>query len=405
MENKTVLYSLSSKYWVRICLVCVVLFINLFMFWGFIYGITEILKIYFSHTLIQTKVGNGMIQGVIYAGYFLTTIPTESLIRRYGYSKVFLGGVLLFLIGVLAFILALELHSTFLLDGILFIMACGLGMLGTTSNVYSVMSDVGFSAIPQLHCSLTLNILGWIIGPLISCVVLFNSMDNKLFNAGELYGMIVGFVFIIFLASLLIQLPKVKMDEKESAVGFTIQRMPLCCIKTTIALLVYFVAQSTIFSFFIQYAGESVPDISYMEALIMMLFGCTVLFVVGRLYGAFAIRWMKPVRFLMIISAGCVVCMLLTLANLKMISLCALFLSFFFMSVMFPLILAVGMEQFKICMKWISLLFMLGIMGSVLSTLLIRLIGHTHMQIGFCIPLVAFLYILYFSLSSLKSSR
>lgn len=196
MENKTVLYSLSSKYWVRICLVCVVLFINLFMFWGFIYGITEILKIYFSHTLIQTKVGNGMIQGVIYAGYFLTTIPTESLIRRYGYSKVFLGGVLLFLIGVLAFIPALELHSTFLLDGILFIMACGLGMLGTTSNVYSVMSDVGFSAIPQLHCSLTLNILGWIIGPLISCVVLFNSMDNKLFNAGELYGMIVGFVFM-----------------------------------------------------------------------------------------------------------------------------------------------------------------------------------------------------------------
>lgn len=375
------------------------------MFWGFVYGMTEILKIYFSDTLIQTKVGNGMIQGIIYAGYFLTTIPTECLLRRYGYSKVFLGGVLLFLIGALAFILVLELHSTFLLDGILFTMACGLGMLGTTLNVYSVMSDADFSAVPQLHRSLTLNVLGWIIGPLISCVVLFNSVDNKLFNAGELYGMIGSFVFVIFLASLFIQLPRVKIDEKVSEVGFTILRTRLCCIKTTIALLLYFVAQSAIFSFFVQYAGESVPDIGYMEALIMMSFGCTVLFVVGRLYGAFAIRWMKPVCFLTIISAGCVVCMLLTLANLKMISLCALFLSFFFMSVMFPLILAVGMEQLKICMKWISPLFMMGMVGSLLSTFLIRLIGHSHMRIGFCVPLAAFLYILYFSLSSLKSSR
>lgn len=375
------------------------------MFWGFVYGMTEILKIYFSDTLIQTKVGNGMIQGIIYAGYFLTTIPTECLLRRYGYSKVFLGGVLLFLIGALAFILVLELHSTFLLDGILFTMACGLGMLGTTSNVYSVMSDADFSAVPQLHRSLTLNVLGWIIGPLISCVVLFNSVDNKLFNAGELYGMIGSFVFVIFLASLFIQLPRVKIDEKVSEVGFTILRTRLCCIKTTIALLLYFVAQSAIFSFFVQYAGESVPDIGYMEALIMMSFGCTVLFVVGRLYGAFAIRWMKPVCFLTIISAGCVVCMLLTLANLKMISLCALFLSFFFMSVMFPLILAVGMEQLKICMKWISPLFMMGMVGSLLSTFLISLIGHSHMRIGFCVPLAAFLYILYFSLSSLKSSR
>lgn len=405
MGNKIVWRSLSSMYWMKTGLVCFVLVVNLFMFWGFVYGVTEIIKIYFLDTFIHAKVGNGMIQGIIYIGYFLTTIPTESLIRQYGFSKVFSGGALLFLIGALAFIPALESHSSFLFDGVLFIMSCGLGMLGTTSNVYSVRSDVGFSSMPQLHCSLTLNVLGWIIGPLVSSVVLFNSIENKLFNIGELYGMIASFVFIIFLASLFIQLPKAKVDEKVPEIGFTILGMRICCIKTALALLLYFVAQSGIFSFFIQYAGESVPDISYMEALIMMSFGCTMLFVVGRLYGVFAIKWMKPVRFLMISSVGCIVCMLLTLANLEMISLCALFLSFFFMSVMFPLILAVGMEELKICMKWISPLFMMGIVGSLLSSLLIEFIGHTHMRIGFCVPLVAFIYIFYFSVSSLKSSR
>lgn len=400
MRGKSVVCSPLSGQWLQAGMICIVLFVNLFVYWGFVYGATTFLGAYSSQSFIREKIGEGLIQGIVYAAYLLMTIPVEIYVRRNGYIKCIGGGLCLFIAGLLAFIPAIRLELSFLFDLILFLTACGLGILVTAMNVFVVLSDIKEGEDPQYHQSLFLNSMGWIIGPLIGSVLLFNGESGIRFDLGYLYKLIGSFVLIIFLSSLFIRFPRVKKGNVPLGLTHTICSNHLCCLKIILAMFSYFVAQSGIFSFFIRYVGDAIPTISYMEALQMMSFGCTVLYVLGRLYGYFAMKILKPVYLLIFLAGGGIIFMLLTIANINIISLCALFLSFFCLSVIFPLILAVGMEQMGVCMKWVSPVFMIGIAGGILSPLLMEFLWRNDMTTSFVVPLVAFVYILFYAVSN-----
>lgn len=406
MKGKSGYCPYFSGRWSGVGIVCLVLFLNLFMYWGFVYGTTGLLGSYFQQAVIQTKVGNGLIQVIVYSAYFLMTIPVENYIRKHGYRSGMIGGIACFVAGIMAMVPVLHFHSSVLFYITLFITACGLGILGTVANIYTILMEAANTDIPQLQQSLSLNYLGWIAGPLISSVFLFNGDSSSRFDQEDMYGLTGGLVLVIFLTCLFLRLPKVKLRESTAApaTSYFVSKHS-CCIRILLALLLYFVAQSGLFSFFIRYASEATPTISYTEALKMMLFGSTVLFVLGRLFSFVALKGLKSTLLLIILATGGIICMLLLMSGIKVISLCMLFLTFFFLSTICPLILAVGMEQMGTCMKWISPLFMVGIAGSALSPILMEFVWKSDIATGFVVPLIAFLYILYFAVYAMKKKR
>ena len=110
--------------------------------------------------------------------------------------------------------------------------------------------------------------------------------------------------------------------------------------------------------------------------------------------------------------------MALVVASVGTLSLYALYLSFFFMSIMFPTIFALGLEGMGVYTKKASsyivmgvaggafsqiyqkslFLYCDGLAGGAFSPMLMGYIGEENMALGFIVPLIAFLYILYFAI-------
>ena len=77
---------------------------SLFFLWGFAHSILEVLNPHFQQSLSISKTKASLVQVAVYGGYFLMAIPAGYIVRRWGYRKGVLTGLLLYGLGALLFI-------------------------------------------------------------------------------------------------------------------------------------------------------------------------------------------------------------------------------------------------------------------------------------------------------------
>ena len=137
---------------------------------------------------------------------------------------------------------------------------------------------------------------------------------------------------------------------------------------------------------------------SKQTAALMLSMGGMGLFFVGRLLSSLFMRWISPGRLLALFGAFGTICMALVILSVGKISLAALFLSFFFMSTMFPTIFALGVRGMGAQTKQASSLLVMCIVGGAVFPICMGLIGKSSMAMGFSLPLAAFAFITFFGL-------
>jgi len=219
---------------------------------------------------------------------------------------------------------------------------------------------------------------------------------------------IVGIASIVFIA-----LKREKLIHKNSlwsAPHFT---------GATIAQFLYVAAQAGIFSFFINYMVEEVPAISESlksnffiggengsilrdgayfltekGATSLMSWMAFPLFLIGRFTGSFILRVTKAHNMLGLYSAINVILMFLIVAKLGWVSVAAVFLSFFFMSIMFPTIFSLGIFGLGEKSKLASSFIVMAIMGgAVLPKVMGAIADADGMSAGYVVPAVCFMAI------------
>lgn len=100
---------------------------------------------------------SGLVQFSTYIAYFLMALPAGAFMKRYGYRKGIIMGLLLFAIGAFGFIPAAFLHSATPFLIALFVIACGLCILETAANPYSTILGPPASAAQRLNLSQSFN--------------------------------------------------------------------------------------------------------------------------------------------------------------------------------------------------------------------------------------------------------
>jgi len=159
------------------------------------------------------------------------------------------------------------------------------------------------------------------------------------------------------------------------------------------AQFMYVAAQTGIFSFFVNYVLENDPGATRLQAskwLGAIGFG---LFMVGRLFGSGVISQFKPERVLAAYASISVVLVAVTMGGGK-IGLYALFASFFFMSVGFPTIFALGIRGLGEYTKLGSSLIVMSIVGGAIAPPFMGHIADQHsMRVGFIVPLICFVFV------------
>jgi MFS transporter, FHS family, L-fucose permease len=159
------------------------------------------------------------------------------------------------------------------------------------------------------------------------------------------------------------------------------------------AQFVYVAAQTGIFSFCVNYVLENDPGVTRLQASRWLGAIGFVLFMVGRLCGSAVISQFRPERVLAAYSAINVVLVAVAMGGGK-VGMYAMFASFFFMSVGFPTIFALGIRGVGEHTKFGSSLIVMSIVGGALAPPFMGRIADLHsMRIGFVVPLVCFVLV------------
>ena len=391
----------------RSYLVPFILVTSLFLLWGFAHGLLDVLNKHFQLAFTMTKAESGLVQFSTYIAYFLMAIPAGIFMKKYGYKKGIILGLLLFATGAFSFIPAALIHSSTPFLIALFIIACGLCILETAANPYSTVLGPKESAAQRINLSQSFNGLGWILGPLVGGTLIFGTPEGDSSALTKPYILVGSIVLVIGILFFFTKLPEIKEDDEKTPVTENIPDKSIWkhrhFVLAVIAQFAYCAAQTGIFSFFINYVTEQDPSIDPEKATRFLAFGGMTLFMVGRLSGSMLMKWTTPNKLLVLFSLISSVCMLLVILALGRISLYALYTTFFFMSIMFPTIFALGLSNMGTLTKKASSYIVMGVAGGAFSPMLMGLIGENNMAVGFIVPFVAFIYILFFAAKGYRS--
>lgn len=426
MQKNPLLRSSNGKNY----LIPFILLTSLFFLWGFAHGLLDVLNKHFQEILHVSRAESGLVQFSVYGGYFLAALPAGWFMHRFGYKKGIIGGLLLYATGAFLFYPAASVQTFWPFLTALMIIAFGLAFLETAANPYVSVLGPPDGAERRLNLAQSFNGLGWIFGPLTGGLIIFgmqSSGDNAFSSIAWPY---LGVGFVVLLIALIFfrtRMPEIgeNTTENEEITNLTLNRKGSAAgksIKATkgtqtggstryqellrhpnfilavIAQFFYVAAQTGINSFFINYTTETITGISNTQAAVILSFGGMGLFWAGRLSGSFLMRRSKPYNLLSVYAAVCVALMLMVVGGFGWVSVSALFITYFFMSIMFPTIFVLGLKDLGPLTKKGSSFLVMAIVGGALSPMLMGYIAdHSSMQWGFVIPLICFGFVLLFA--------
>jgi len=374
-----------------------ILVTSLFFLWGLAYGLLDVLNKHFQEMLDITKARSTLLQAAYFGAYFLVAYPAGLFMNRFGYKKGILMGLMLYAIGALLFYpSARRLSFNFFLVS-LFIIAAGLACLETAANPYITVLGNPATSEFRLNLSQSFNGVGSFLGPVIGANLFFSGNSKDLASVQYVYlfiGAIVLFMFGLFLKT---PLPEIEEDALASDPRQI--KKPLfrhSNFKWAIVAQFFYVgAQVGIAALFINYCREAVSSISNVQASYLLSL-CLLLFTIGRFAGTALMKKIAPHRLLLIYAIINFLLCLIVVGVKGWVSVYSLVTIFFFMSIMFPTIFALGVKDLGHHTKKGSSFIIMAIAGGALMPYLMGLLAESSTAHAYIIPMFCFLIVAYF---------
>ncbi len=400
-----------------------ILISSLFLLWGFAHGLLDVLDKHFQDILHVSKAESGFVQFSLYIGYLVMAVPAGLFIKKFGYKSGIILGLALFGAGAFLFYPVAKLGSFVPFLVALFIIACGLACLETSANPYSTVLGPNEYSARRINISQSFNGLGWILGPLMGGLFIFGSQNPG--NTDKFQSMVTPYMIIgclvvaVAIVFLLTRLPEIEQESKseidEDPPMNHLLRHP-AFIVAVIAQFLYVAAQTGVNSFFINYVTEAVPNLQTpvqgimqhlgvfgsvfmpknpeQAASLILAIGGMGLFWLGRLSGSYFMKYIAPQRLLMLYGIVNTLLIGIVIAGLGWLSVVALFSTYFFMSVMFPTIFALGLKDLGPLTKKGASFLVMAVAGGAFCPPLMGAIGdHYGMPVAFIIPMFCFAFI------------
>ncbi|MDT8394731.1 MAG: L-fucose:H+ symporter permease [Bacteroidales bacterium] len=393
-----------------------ILITTLFLIWGFAHSLLDVLNKHFQVVLGVSKMESGFIQAAVYGGYFLAALPAGLFIKRYGFKKGIILGLLLVAAGSFLFIPASGIRAFWAFLLALFIIACGLASLETAANPYTTVLGPKRSAARRINLAQSFNAVGWILGPLIGSAIILAAEKGEGKEFSSLAIPYMGLGIVVLLVGLFFYFTKlpdlVEEDDDDSIESIPAGRPAIPFWKqrhfrlAVVAQFFYVAAQTGVNSFFINYVTEALPVLSDENAGYILAFGGMGMFWLGRLSGSYLMGRWSPVKLLSLYAFMNIIMMALVVAGLGWISVVALFSTYFFMSIMFPTIFALGIKDLGRQAKQASSYIVMAIIGGALCPPLMGWMADVWaMNVGFILPLICFGVVLMYGLQNRKEQE
>lgn len=422
MENEKKIPVVSKQ-----VLVPFILITSLFALWGFANDITNPMVSAFKKILELNNTQASWVQMAFYGGYFTMAFPAAIFIKKYTYKKGIILGLILYSIGALLFYPAAAYEEFGFFLAALYILTFGLAFLETTANPFILsMGDVK-TATRRLNLAQAFNPIGALTGLYVAQTFILGSLhsDDLDTQGNVIYDtlsetaktavrtsdlMVIRNPYVIlglFVLFMLLLIVLVKMPEKKEVVNDSVGNAVKRLFKNTkfvegvIAQMFYVGAQIMCWTYIYQYAETLGID---NRSAVTYAYWALILFLIGRWTGTYLLKYVSSGKllmyfalFAMFFTLGAIFIPGMTgLYSLVGISLC--------MSVMFPTIYGIALEDVGEDAKFGAAFLVMAIVGGAIMPVLqgsildlggpgytdIEILGVPEVNFSFVLPLICF---------------
>jgi FHS family L-fucose permease-like MFS transporter len=353
-------------------------------------------------------------------GYFLLAVPAGLLMRKFGYKAGLVTGLMLFAAGAILFWPAAVIGKFGMFLFALFVIASGASFLETGANPFIATLGDPESSERRLNFSQAFNPLGAISGVGIGTIFILSGIEHSpekialMKEAGtyeaylhsETLRVIVPYVVlgcVVFLWGLFIlatKFPEPHPDDilaknSKGKVGHLL-RYPHF-YKGVLAQFCYVGAQVGTWSFFIQYIQDYTGEHEKLAGY--LLTGTLGAFAIGRFSATWLMKYIRPGKLMGIYGAINITLVLLAVLFPGWIGVWSIFLTSFFMSLMFPTIFALGIKGLGENTKLGGSLMVMAIIGGAVFTPVMGLIADRRgsMALAMVLPLICYVVVTWYA--------
>lgn len=389
-------------------LVPIILVTSLFFLWGFAYGLLDVLNKHFQETLSISRERSMLIQAAYFGAYFLIALPAGLFMQKSGYKKGILFGLLLYALGALLFYpSAQQMNYNFFLLA-LFILASGLTFLETAANPYITVLGEPSTSEFRLNLSQSFNGVGSFLGPMVGGALFFGQANSgasdELDSVKFVYVVVAAIVLLVAFLFFRTPMPDIREEElvttKPGNSGGLFQHRHF--IWAVVTQFFYVAAQVGIAALFINYCTEQQLQITNERAS-YLLGASLLLFTIGRFAGTALMKWVAPSRLLAVYAFINIILSTVVVWWHGYISVYALMAIFFFESIMFPTIFALGVKNLGSATRRGASVIITSIVGGALVPLLMGSLADRYTTaFSYIVPLCCFVVVLIFAVSGYK---
>jgi len=379
-----------------------ILVTTLFFLWGLSYGLLDVLNKHFQDVLHVNKAQSGLLQAAYFGAYFIIALPAGFFMDRFGYKAGILVGLCLYALGALLFVPAASAGSFGMFLFALFVIALGLGCLETAANPFATVLGDPAGAERRLNLSQSFNGLGQFIGPIIGGSLFFSATQGTtadgLSSVKTTYVAIAVLVLLIAFLFGRTKLPDIREQSTSEDHGIAKGLWQHGHFTGgVIAQFFYVAAQVGVGAFFINYTTEHWHTLSNQNASYLLSVGM-ISFMVGRFFSTWLMGFVRPATLLVIYAIINIVLCGVVVAGIDNVSVIALVAIFFFMSIMFPTIFAMGVKNMgKQTKRASSVMIMAIVGGAVMPYLMGAIADHYNTAVSYALPMVCFAVVLIYA--------
>jgi FHS family L-fucose permease-like MFS transporter len=386
---------------------------SLFFMWGFITCLNDILIPHLKGVFDLSYSQAMLVQFCFFGAYFIVSLPAGVLVKRLGYQKGIVVGLVIAAIGCLCFYPAASLHSYPVFLMALFILASGITLLQVSANPFVSMLGNPKTASSRLTMTQAFNSLGTTVAPPFGALLILNEAAHALTPQASAES--VQMPYILLAATLLvlaavfawIKLPNIsEVEDKETNIaekgdGSAWQHSHL--VLGAIGIFVYVGAEVSIGSFLVSFlANPTIAGLDASEAAhyITFYFGGAM---VGRFIGALVMQKIAAGKALCFNATVAVLLLLVTVFASGTLAMVAILLVGFCNSIMFPTIFSLAIQALGKHTSQGSGILCLAIVGGAIVPLIQGMLAdNIGVQLSYLLPIVCYAFIAYYGISGSK---
>lgn len=403
-------------------LITFILITSLFALWGFANDITNPMVAAFQTVMELSAFEASWVQCAFYGGYATMALPAAFFIRRYSYKSGILLGLGLYAIGAFLFIPAAAMQNFIFFCLSLYILTFGLAFLETTANPFILSLGSKETSTRRLNLAQAFNPMGSLSGMAVaSLIVLPQLWSDKRNEAGEIifgtlseaekadirlhdlaeirdpYVALGVVVVIMFLIIAFKKMPKTQTSVQQDSAKSTLRRLWNNTIyrEGVVAQVFYVAAQIMVWTFIIQYADNLGINKATAQNYNIFAMG---MFLCSRFISTFLMKYVNSRRLLAIFGIGAMICTAGAICIVGMPGLYCLVGISAFMSLMFPTIYGIALENVEaqdtslgaafLVMAIVGGAIMPPLQGSIID--LGEVMGHPAVNFSFILPFICF---------------